>query len=102
MTMPIHCPVRLAGLCAALIGLSISLSALAARSDVPASKRAGADPPVRAAATYARDIAPILNASCVACHREGEVAPFALDSYAQAKRWAAQIAKVTARRTMPP
>src|SRR5262249_26509746 len=30
------------------------------------------------AATYTRDIAPILQANCVACHRDGEVAPFAL------------------------
>jgi mono/diheme cytochrome c family protein len=55
-----------------------------------------------AAYTYSKDIAPILNANCVACHRSGEVAPFALESYAQAKTWAGQIKDYTTRKLMPP
>src|SRR5436305_2048008 len=31
--------------------------------------------------TYTRDIAPIVNANCVTCHREGQIAPFPLTSY---------------------
>ncbi len=62
--------------------------------------------PIAAAPTttinYARDIAPILNAQCVECHRSGEVGPFALDTYAQAARWAKSIKTVTEKRTMPP
>jgi mono/diheme cytochrome c family protein/peroxiredoxin len=55
-----------------------------------------------AAATYTRDIAPILQANCVACHRDGEVAPFALAKYADAAKRARQIVRVTQSRFMPP
>ena len=30
---------------------------------------------------YANDVAPILSAKCVACHQEGGIGPFAMDSY---------------------
>lgn len=52
--------------------------------------------------TYARDVAPILFGNCVVCHRSGEAAPFALETYQQAKTWASQIKDYTARRQMPP
>jgi len=52
--------------------------------------------------TYARDVAPILYNNCVVCHRTGEAAPFALETYQQAKTWATQIKDYTARRQMPP
>lgn len=54
------------------------------------------------AAPVFADVAPILNRACVPCHRTGEVAPFALGTYAQAKRWAAMIADSTGRGAMPP
>jgi hypothetical protein len=54
------------------------------------------------AVTYSRDVAPLLNRSCVPCHRDGQVAPFALDSYAPAKLWAPMIAESTRRKLMPP
>lgn len=52
--------------------------------------------------TYARDIAPILNTRCVSCHREGQVGPFALDTYERAARWAKAIKTETTARRMPP
>jgi thiol-disulfide isomerase/thioredoxin len=52
--------------------------------------------------TYAHDIAPILNASCVSCHRDGEIGPMALDTYGDARRWATNIATVTGEKRMPP
>jgi peroxiredoxin/mono/diheme cytochrome c family protein len=52
--------------------------------------------------TYAKDIAPILEENCVTCHRTGDVGPFPLDSYEQAKIWSAAIKDYTARRIMPP
>ncbi len=52
--------------------------------------------------TYARDAAPILIKNCVGCHREGEAAPFPLETYAQAKTWASAIKTYTTRRQMPP
>lgn len=52
--------------------------------------------------TYHKHVAPILNAHCVTCHRPGEVGPFALTTYKQAKRWAADIVEYTKTRQMPP
>jgi thiol-disulfide isomerase/thioredoxin len=52
--------------------------------------------------TYTRDIAPILIANCVGCHREGQVAPFTLTSYTDASKRAKQIAEVTGNHYMPP
>jgi len=52
--------------------------------------------------TFCKDIAPILYAQCASCHRPHEAAPFPLLTYDDAKRHAAQIAAVTARRYMPP
>ena len=52
--------------------------------------------------TFANDIAPIIYQNCTTCHRQGEVAPFALSSYQDAKKRARQIALVTGSRLMPP
>lgn len=52
--------------------------------------------------TYTRDVAPILLANCVGCHREGQVAPFTLTSYTDASKRAKQIAEVTGSHYMPP
>ena len=52
--------------------------------------------------TYAKDIAPILYDNCTKCHRPGEVAPFTLMSYEDAKKRARLIAEVTEQRLMPP
>jgi peroxiredoxin len=58
--------------------------------------------PLPAKVTYSRDIAPILNANCVTCHRPGEVAPFSLLDYSHARKHAEQIAELTQSRYMPP
>ncbi len=55
-----------------------------------------------AAATYSRDIAPILNEACVSCHRPGGSGPFSLTSYQEAKTWGVALRDYTARRLMPP
>jgi peroxiredoxin len=52
--------------------------------------------------TYTRDIAPILQANCVQCHRDGEIAPFPLGSYVDTAKRARQIVNVTRSRFMPP
>jgi hypothetical protein len=57
-------------------------------------------PPV--APVFTRDIAPILYKHCAACHHEGEVAPFPLITYEDAKKRARLIAEVTRTRLMPP
>jgi Flp pilus assembly protein TadD len=58
--------------------------------------------PALAAQTFTKDIAPILFEHCAPCHRPHEAAPFSLLTYDDARRHAAQIAQVTARRYMPP
>ena len=57
---------------------------------------AGADP------TFYSDVLPILQQHCQSCHRAGEMAPMALETYAQVRPYAAAIAKVTRSRSMPP
>jgi hypothetical protein len=58
---------------------------------------ASVSPPV-----FTRDIAPIFYKKCAACHHEGEVAPFPLVRYDDARKHAALIAEVTRKRLMPP
>ena len=55
-----------------------------------------------AAVTYTHDIAPILYQNCDTCHRPGQISPFPLNSYADAKKHARQIAEVTQIKLMPP
>ena len=52
--------------------------------------------------TYASDVAPILNQHCVVCHRPNDVAPMSLQSYKEARPWAAAIREAVASRKMPP
>jgi mono/diheme cytochrome c family protein len=52
--------------------------------------------------TYARDIAPILNANCASCHRAGDIAPFPLTSFSDAAKHADLISSVTSSHYMPP
>lgn len=51
---------------------------------------------------FSKDIAPILNARCVICHREGEIGPFPLTSYEETVGWADTIAEVVDAGRMPP
>ena len=52
--------------------------------------------------TYGAHIASILQKNCQTCHRHGEVAPFTLTDYSDAKAWATEIAEYTQARLMPP
>ena len=52
--------------------------------------------------TFSRDIAPILYANCVECHRAGEIAPMSLITYGEARPWAQAIARQVANGVMPP
>lgn len=57
---------------------------------------------VKAAPTWAEDIAPIVMKNCTGCHRQGGIAPFALTTYDEVKPMAGLIADRTAAREMPP
>ena len=52
--------------------------------------------------TFDKDVAPILEQHCQACHRPGEVAPMPLLSYSDARTWAKAIKTAVLSRKMPP
>lgn len=52
--------------------------------------------------TYTKDIAGLFQEHCVACHRTGEVGPFALSSYEDAVNWSSTIKEVVEEKRMPP
>src|SRR5579872_5789113 len=55
-----------------------------------------------AAPTFYKDVLPILQKHCQACHREGEIAPMALVTYQQTYAWADKIARLVSQKQMPP
>src|SRR5438128_1307362 len=54
------------------------------------------------AVTFTKDVAPILQRSCVTCHRPGEMAPMSLMTYEDARPWAKSMKTRVAAREMPP
>jgi hypothetical protein len=52
--------------------------------------------------TFHRDIAPILQRRCQACHRAGEIAPMALESYDEVVAYADMVEEVVRDKRMPP
>src|SRR5436309_8708739 len=52
--------------------------------------------------TWTKDIARVLQTHCIVCHRAGQVAPFALTTYRQARGWAETIREVVREGRMPP
>jgi thiol-disulfide isomerase/thioredoxin/mono/diheme cytochrome c family protein len=62
-------------------------------------KRATLEKP---AVTYANQVARILQDKCQTCHRPGEVGPFKLMSYRDARAWAWAIREAVSERRMPP
>ncbi|MDM4016041.1 redoxin domain-containing protein [Roseiconus lacunae] len=52
--------------------------------------------------TYSGHVARILQDKCQSCHREGQIAPFAIEDYDDAVRWRTEIAAYTESRVMPP
>src|SRR5262249_8914207 len=52
--------------------------------------------------TYAKDIAPILQRHCVACHRPNDIAPMSLMTYDEVLPFARMIRENVVQRKMPP
>ena len=52
--------------------------------------------------TFHKDVEPILQSRCQACHRPGEAAPMALLNYQQARPWAKAIRAAVLSGKMPP
>ncbi len=73
------------------------LLVLAVAGSAPGLANAGAPTP-----TYHKEVVRVLQKQCQDCHRPGEVAPFPLLTYTQARKHAADIVQVTGTRRMPP
>ena len=54
------------------------------------------------AATFNKDVLPILQKNCQVCHRPGEAAPFSLLTYESARPWAKAMKAAVVSRKMPP
>lgn len=52
--------------------------------------------------TFTKDVAPILQRSCQACHRDGSIAPMSLLTYEDARPWAKSMKQRVGLREMPP
>lgn len=52
--------------------------------------------------TFHKDIEPLVQKHCQACHRPGEVAPFSLLTYKDTRPWAAAIKQAVSQHKMPP
>lgn len=85
----------------------VSLSALTLALALPAAASftgcSGGDEPKEASSpTFHKDVEPILQRSCMGCHSAGNIAPFSLTSYDDAKTVAALMVQTTKAGTMPP
>jgi mono/diheme cytochrome c family protein len=52
--------------------------------------------------SYADEIAPIITENCAECHRDGGIAPFAMDSHTMIQGWSPMIREVLMTKRMPP
>lgn len=52
--------------------------------------------------TYSNQISRIFQNRCIECHREGQIAPFAMTDYDEVAGWGEMIAEVVDDRRMPP
>lgn len=83
----------------ALIGILISTLGIAACSDETNDSGNSNDAD---AATYFRDIKPIMERYCTECHTNGEIAPFSLTSYDDVLQHAPLIQSAVTSGLMPP
>jgi peroxiredoxin len=90
-------------------GLPAALDAVLAGKSAPAAAGLGSGPAIafptrghEAQLSYAKDVAPILEKNCVACHSKGGIGPFAMDRYETVKGFAPMIREVIRTDRMPP
>ncbi len=78
---------RLQRMCASRLGLALLVCAVGSAASPP---------------TFNADVAPIVYAKCVGCHRSGAVAPMPLVTYEDVRPWARAIKARVMAREMPP
>jgi len=71
---------------------------------LPVGARAAAAAPEESASpvTFSKDVAPILQKHCQACHRPGQMAPMSLQTYEETRPWVRSIRQRVSNREMPP
>ena len=75
---------------------------------VPATEAVGCligrvkNPVVDPKVTYTNQVARVFQRHCVECHRPGEIGPFSLTDFSEAKGWAEMIVEVVDQGRMPP
>jgi len=94
---PAKSPVALATTLALSVFLTLSASLYAA--DAAATSTS---PSAAKTVTFAKDVAPILQARCQECHHKGAMAPMSLVSYEETRPWAKAIKQRVVTRQMPP
>jgi mono/diheme cytochrome c family protein len=72
------------------------VTALAAAAVLLPGRASAADP------TFTKDVAPIFQEKCEACHRPNSIAPMSLVTYEEVRPWARSIKARVAARQMPP
>jgi mono/diheme cytochrome c family protein len=85
--------------------LSVGVVLAAALSVNVATIRGAGAPGVNdvpAKPTFTKDVLPIFQKSCQSCHRPGQMAPFSLLTYEDARPWARSIKQKVETRYMPP
>jgi len=75
--------------------LALTLMAVMPLSRVATSQSRGTP-------TFSKEVAPIFQEKCQACHRPDSIAPMSLVTYEQSKPWARSIREKVITRTMPP
>ena len=86
-----------------VVGISFLLSVVRAYADTGADFEVpGYTKHPAGSLTFTHDIAAIVYRQCAGCHRPEQSAPFSLLEYAQVRKHATEIAKLTLARKMPP
>ena len=80
--------------------MSLGVAALVASTGLLLPSSASAAVPANP--TFTKDIAPIFQEKCEACHRTDSIAPMSLVSYEEARPWARSIKSRVESRQMPP
>jgi hypothetical protein len=80
---------------------SLRVLALFALTGTPSVANAAADA-VLPSPTFTKDVAPIFQEKCEACHRPDSMAPMSLVTYEEARPWVKSIRGRVAAREMPP
>jgi hypothetical protein len=80
-------------------GVVVATSWTATAQQAVSDRAAGGAP---ASVTFAKDVAPILQRSCMQCHQSGSIGPMALTTYEEVRPWARAIKQRVLAGEMPP